>query len=653
VFFGGKGGVGKTTCACAYALGAIRRGAARVLLVSTDPAHSLGDVLRARLSGAPRRVARKLEAAELDAPRAFARWLRDHRAALGDILEQGTWLEREDVDALLQLSIPGVDELAGILEIARLAAPGQNGTGGRRGYDLVVVDTAPTGHTLRLLAAPDTVGAVAGLLDALRAEHRLIREQLARVGRGPEAADQLIALLAQQAHDTAGRMRDDAQTTFHWVMLPEELSLAESEDGIAAIERSGIAVPEVIVNNVLPHGGACPVCDRRRAGERRVVAAARRRFGRQHSVRILPAQTREPRGLAALAALAPAAVAELSPSRSRRAGIVFSLPVGRDTRADLTRIGANASLVFFSGKGGVGKTTASAAAAVACARAFPSRHMLLLSTDPAHSLADVFAVARVNGPVPGAPANLDVRELDAARAFAERRQRIEAALGDISSAFGASDARASTSGLHVHGPSAAASELIALAPPGVDELFGVLSVVDARHQYDLILIDMAPTGHALRMLELPDAVREWMQVLLRMLLKYKSLVRPGRLAEELVDLSKSIRELQAMLRDEARTRFVVVTRAAEMPTRETTRLLGRLRRLRLPTAALVVNARTLAPDACAWCRRMAAAEAREMPRLRRLCARRCAIIEAPLAAPAPRGAPALERWAGTWLKADG
>ena len=192
------------------------------MIVSTDPAHSLGDALGVQLSSTPRRITRSLDAVELDAPRAFARWLKEHRRPLGEILEHGTWLDHEDVDALLELSIPGVDELMGILEIDRLAA--------RSLSDLIVVDTAPTGHTRRLLSAPETVAAVADVLGELQQEHRLIREQLARVG-GPEAADRLIAALAGQARETAARLRDPRQTAFAWVTLPEELSLAETGDG--------------------------------------------------------------------------------------------------------------------------------------------------------------------------------------------------------------------------------------------------------------------------------------------------------------------------------------------------------------------------------------------------------------------------------------
>ena len=95
-------------------------GGLRVLIVSTDPAHSLGDAFGTTLTATPKRLRPSLDAMELDAPRAFARWLADHRRPLGEILEHGTWLDREDVDALLDLSVPGVDELMGILEIDRL-----------------------------------------------------------------------------------------------------------------------------------------------------------------------------------------------------------------------------------------------------------------------------------------------------------------------------------------------------------------------------------------------------------------------------------------------------------------------------------------------------------------------------------------------------
>jgi arsenite-transporting ATPase len=647
-----------------------------VLVVSTDPAHSLGDALGVKLSARPHRIKPGLAAVELDASRAFARWLKEHRGPLLEILEHGTWLDQEDVDALLDLSIPGVDELVGLMEIARLART----PSAQSNYDLVVVDTAPTGHTLRLLAAPDAVAAVAAVLDLLQQEHRMIREQLARVGR-PEAADALIVLLAGQARETAERLHDPRQTAFHWVTLPEELSLAESEDAIAALERAGMRVPEVLVNRVLPDAGPCPVCDRRRADERRVLASIRRRLGRGRRVRVIPAAIKEPRGLKALAAFGrvmaqasgPAPLKRRPPTDAVRRGSVPAAVGHRSTHALVghrfsgAAAGARlappesldalrgASLLFFGGKGGVGKTTVAAAAALRLARADASRKVLLLSTDPAHSLADVFRspVGDTAHAIRGGPRNLLVRELDAAAALAERRAHLESALDEIAAAVGASGMTAdldADSGVSVRVPaSGIGRELINLAPPGIDELFGILSVVDARADYDVIVVDTAPTGHALRLLEMPDAAREWTQVLLRVLLKYRSLVRPGPLAAELVDVSKSIRGLQLLLHDAAQTRFIVVTRAAEVPRRETGRLLARLRRLHVSTPAVIFNALTMAPGRCARCRATAAAERRELAALR--LPRGCAIIRTPLSAPPPRGVAALERWGTSWISA--
>jgi arsenite-transporting ATPase len=617
-----------------------------VLVVSTDPAHSLGDALGVALSAAPRRVRRSLDAVEIDAPRAFARWLAERRRPLGEILEHGTWLDREDVDALLELSIPGVDELMGMIEIERLATRPRRARPSRTssGYDAIVIDTAPTGHALRLLSAPETVAAVAEVLGALQQEHRIIREQLARVGR-PEAADRLIAALAEQARETAARLRDPDRTAFVWITLPEDLSLAEAADGIAALERTGIPVREVVVNRVIPPGRRrCRLCDRRRAEERKVVSAVRRRFGRGRTIRLVPAAIGEPRGTTALASLTrestrrwlPASRRPKPPTGRRQTRGTQSAP----RRGDAFDMLRGASLLFFGGKGGVGKTTVAAAVAIRLARADPRRRVLLLSTDPAHSLGDLlrFEVGDTERTIDGGPANLAVRELDAPRALADRRTQIEGALDEIAAAVGVEGA----------GPAVGASELMNLAPPGIDELIGVLSVVDARAAHDVIVVDTAPTGHALRLLEMPEAAREWTQVLIRVLLKYRSLVRPGQLAAELVELSKSVRALIALLRDATATRFVVVTRAAELPRRETERLLKRLKTLRLSVPAIVINAQTLDPGGCERCTAVHASERREAAGLRRACASRCAIIDTPMSAPPPRGIRTLEAWTLRW-----
>ncbi len=591
-----------------------------------------------------------LNAVELDAPRAFARWIAEHHDALGDVLAHGTWLDRHDIDALLSLPLPGVDELVGMLEIVSLANDPS--------YDLVIVDTAPTGHTLRLLAAPDAVAAIAAVLDALEEEHRIIRREFGRIGR-PEAADQLIDLLGREAADTRALLRDPHRTTFEWVMLPEELSLDETRDGMAALRRARIPVAEVVVNRVLPAGARCALCDPRRVEERRVIAKTMRAVGKV-PIRVVPAELMEPRGIKPLLVLGRSLVGS--------AATLKRLPrrvEGRRSTPDFERVPAaqkpgsagpetvdalrGARLLFFGGKGGVGKTTVAAAAALRLARFDPSRRVLLLSTDPAHSLGDVLDVeiGDREAAVRGGPKNLHVRELDAPAALAMRRTTLEAALSEVSATAG--------------GGSSAASHLMALAPPGIDELFALLTVTELtaadidrttadRATFDLIVIDTAPTGHALRLMEMPQLAREWVQLLMRMLLKYRSVMKPGRLAQEIVELSQSIRRLQSLLRDPDETRFIVVTRAADVPQLETARLMTRLRRLQLAVPAVIVNARTFPVSDCARCRAVAAAERRVVSALARSCrGRRCVIIQTPLVAPPPRGSRMLERWASRWI----
>src|SRR5205814_10050505 len=180
--------------------------------------------------------------------------------------------------------------------------------------------------------------------------------------------------------------------------------------------------------------------------------------------------------------------------------------------------------------------------------------------------------------------------------LARRRVALERAFDEIAASVGASTAEQR------------GADLLELAPPGIDELFGMLSLVEAGDDYGLIVVDMAPTGHALRLLAEPEAARQWLQALMRMLLKYRAVARPGRLAQELLVLSKSIRDLQTLFHDRSRTTVLIVTRAAEMPRLETARLVAELRRLNMPASMIVVNAMTLGPGRCARCRRTAAVE---------------------------------------------
>ena len=619
-FFAGKGGVGKTTCAAAFAL-SLRN--ARVLVVSTDPAHSLGDALAMRLGAAPRRVRGNVFAAEMDADRALARWLRSRERAFRTIAARGTYLDDEDIDSLFRLSLPGVDELVALLELSRLS----------RGFDEVVVDTAPTGHTLRLLETPQTLARLAGVLDDLQAKHRAMAASL-RGSVRRDAEDAVIDELLDEARRLHALLRSP-ECEVRWVFLAEQVALAETRAGVAALQSAGIRVAGLIANRLVERPSRpCPLCDGRRTVQARALRGAAE-LGLP--IEGLPELEREPRGARDLARMRPQLLGHLtkkirSPSERRAKSLghlTKNAPAWLDPVAP-----AGVRLLFVGGKGGAGKSTASATIALALARA--GRRVLLLSTDPAHSLGDVLELSLGDHEREVAP-RLLARELDANQAFTARRDRYRAAVEELFETL--------RGGARFDAPfdRAVMQDLIDLSPPGIDELFGLLAVIAALPRFDVVVVDTAPTGHALRLLQLVAKAREWVQVLMQILLKYRRVTGLGHLAKDLTDTARELRELEQLLHDPARARFLAVARAPALPRLETARLLGSLRKLRIGGAALLVNA--LTPRGCARCNRAAAAERRELELLRRPG---WAMLAAPRIAPEPRGAAALEQFGRTW-----
>lgn len=650
-FFGGKGGVGKTTCAAAVAVAAAEAGRC-VGIVSTDPAHSLGDALGCRLGGRPRRVvtrAGSLDAVELDADRALARWLAGRRSTLRTIAERGTYLDDEDLQRLLRLSFPGVDELMALVEVARLVD--------RQRWELTIVDTAPTGHALRMLDMPQALQRIASVLDDMHAKHRFLTD---RFGRGYEtgAADRLVAELDADGRWLFALLRDPARCGFTWLLLPERLALAETRDGIAALAATGIRVSDLVVNRLTPRPpDRCTLCGGRRAEERRILAEARRAFSGLR-LTALPSLDLEPHGSTRLRRVA----------RLLTARATVPAPAGAGTRAvrasasggAAARLGAcpdwlqrlvppGLRLLVFAGKGGVGKTTCAAATAVALARRRPGVAVLLLSADPAHSLADVLGVPLGDdeAAVPDAVPGLRARELDADGALARVRERYRHAVEDTF------DSLLRGSRFDVAYDRQALHGLMDLAPPGLDELFAVLSVVEAllerRPPYDVVVVDAAPTGHALRLLEMPGTALAWVHALLTILLKYREVVGLGEVAGELLATARRLRALQALLTDPARAHVVAVTRAAALPLRETERMRRRLARLRVSAPAVIVNA--LTPAGCRRCEQTRRQEAHVLAALRprgRMRWRPGSIISTPALAPPPHGVGGLERWSRAW-----
>ncbi|WP_135829903.1 ArsA family ATPase [Halorussus halobius] len=254
VFFGGKGGVGKTTVSCAYALKCARDGL-KTLVVSTDPAHSTSDVFDQQFGDDPQAVAgyENLYAMELDPDEEVERHMMDIKRTMSDQVSPAIVNE---IDRQIELAhrTPGAHEAAlfdRFIDVMREAS-----TPDGDDYDRVVFDTSPTGGTLRLLALPEFLG---DWIDRLleKREHSVDLHEKAAIGnRDPVARldeDPIIGRLVERKElfEFAGEtLRNDA--SFFLVLNPDELSIRETERAIAELAEYDLGVAGLVVNKIAP-----------------------------------------------------------------------------------------------------------------------------------------------------------------------------------------------------------------------------------------------------------------------------------------------------------------------------------------------------------------------------------------------------------------
>jgi arsenite-transporting ATPase len=406
---------------------------------------------------------------------------------------------------LLGLSLPGIDEVAALIEIARVGAD--------RRFGLIVVDTAPTGHTLRMLTMPKTLGRLASTLDRLMGKHRVMAQALTGT-YVEDDSDALIAEIDSSARRLASLLQDSSSTHMTWVTLPEAMSVEETRDAAGVLARSSIQLGDIIVNRVTPPPPQpCRWCDSRRASEAQAIRKLRLPNVRAIEV---AARSTEPRGIKTLARMGEEITAqhqgESGVARSTRGvkrRIAVSTVTTRTTNPDRGFVALEGRLLLFGGKGGVGKTTCAAATAVSLAAA--PHPVLLLSTDPAHSLADVLGqpVSNIPRRLRGLPASLLVREIDAARQLDRIRKRYARTVDDFFD--GLASRRSTAVQVDLSADRDAMQSLIELAPPGLDELAAIIEVVDAVDSDvpGTLVIETAPSGLALRLLEDPEFVLYW------------------------------------------------------------------------------------------------------------------------------------------------
>ncbi|MFB6183230.1 MAG: ArsA family ATPase [Haloarculaceae archaeon] len=314
VLYGGKGGVGKTTMAAATALASARDGTA-TLVVSTDPAHSLSDTLETDVPPEPGRIREDvpLYAAEIDPEAAMGEGPLGVGGGLGGLEE----MLGENVADPLAGSMPGADEAAAMRLLLQYMDDER--------FERVVVDTAPTGHTLRLLELPEVMDSMVGRLLTFRQRIDGLVDSFTGLFGGDED-DAVAEADLDDLQDLRARierlravLRDPTRTDFRVVMVPEELSVMESRRLLDRLDEFEVPVGTVVVNRVMedladvadvdaewfvsPNVDDCEFCSRRWNVQQTAIQRSQEVF-RGHDVRRVPLFADEVRGEQFLAVVA-------------------------------------------------------------------------------------------------------------------------------------------------------------------------------------------------------------------------------------------------------------------------------------------------------------------------------------------------------------
>lgn len=569
----GKGGVGKTTCAAELARAFARRGE-ETLLLSTDPAAALGTVLGAPVGPTAWPVVSSphLHARQLDAALLRDEFLGAWRDVIAEIVDRGTYLDRDDVNGLVDAALPGVDEIFALLALADLLADPSSV------YQRIVVDTAPTGHTLRLLALPETFAALIAMLDLMQDKHRFMVRALTHRYRR-DRADEFLTDMRARIDRLRAALTDAGQLAAVVVTRPEPVVEAESRRYLDQLRALGVRIAAIVVNAGPPGTDGYRIA------------------------------TDIPHLWVPLAP--PAHRDQAAPSKTRA-----TLPALR-------------TLTIVGGKGGVGKTTTALALAIHTADESAGT-VLLVSTDPAASIADALGETDAEwtqDDAEHAPAGVDrlvVRQMDASAAFARIRDEYQERIDAL---FGALVSR----GIDVQHDRAILRDLLALAPPGIDELFALSLLGDAliERRFTRIIVDPAPTGHLLRLLDMPAIALDWTHRLMRLMLKYRDIVGLGDTAQELLAFAKRTRALDQLLHTASQACLVLVALDEPVVRAETERLAAAARERRIDVPMVIWNGTHGAP-----------------PPLPAGVAPRQVFAEE--TSPAPIGVAALRAWLNSW-----
>jgi arsenite-transporting ATPase len=599
-FFIGKGGVGKTTLASSYAVRRARKHPREcVLLVSTDPAHSLADIFQLRLGKVPKRIDAKAQlfAWQIDAEGEFRKFLDDKRESLLELVESGTLFTRAEIEPLLDTTLPGMSELGALLILKDLVRSDEWGE--------IVVDTAPVGHTLRLFSLPGHFNDFLRFLDLAGNRDRWLTQRFGAKRQSPTEA--LLQELTTASEEMQAVISGE-NARVYLVTSPEMFSLKQAVRSVAALTEltSELPLEAVIINRAVRDGKSCEHCS----------ARAQRTHGAQRFLQRefvdLPQRLSEDPGFPIIGADALARHGEtvFGKTRYRLAAQQKAAASARLKQEDWPQFPQRLS--FTVGKGGVGKTTVSASLAY-LARESQKTPVTVCSTDPAPSLDEIFQTDVSDSPVSVlGDRGLHAIEIDSVAEFRAWAERMQEKIG------GAMSQQQGRIHVDVSFDRQVFMALLDIVPPGVDEIFAIFKILDltadARQR---VVIDMAPTGHALELLRMPERMAVWARLLLKTLAAHRTLALAQDAAVEIATVGQRVRKLLATMQDRRQSCAVAVMLPEPLPDRQTQRLLEQLEALGIHVSAVMVNRVLLDNDRCGRCANAQRWQRKVLDRLRR------------------------------------
>ncbi|MBA3062809.1 MAG: ArsA family ATPase, partial [Atribacteria sp.] len=372
ILFGGKGGSGKTTSAAATALHLSKmKPEKKILVISIDPAHSLGDSFDLIIGNKITPIAGNIWGYEIDAEELLKKYKAENGAIIKKMAERGTFFDQEDIENFFVMSMPGLDEVMAIIKIANIL--------NSREYDVIILDTAPTGHTTVFLSLPEKMLKWVEVADMMMEKHRY----MARRFVGKYVKDECDEFLESQKNDVSKvkKLLTDSKTTeFVPVTIPEPMSIYEIERLVQLLENTRIPVNSVIANRIIMEDNKCPFCLARKKEQEKYVKEIEEKFASYNLLK-MPLFSKEIRGIEDLTLYG-----EILFGEDGHLSEIPSLPQGG--MEDLLE--KNLKLIIFGGKGGVGKTSIACAAALQLAPHNKEKKVLIFSTDPVHALSDSF-----------------------------------------------------------------------------------------------------------------------------------------------------------------------------------------------------------------------------------------------------------------------